>query len=236
MTDGVGGTQTHGTMTTADAFVRLLGGRIPVAGSAWLASARAAARDRSSFGEAFTLAARKVGKQPIELRPDDRTTLAACGITWRLEPAGADEIARLALILEAAAHLAPDAFATLVDDTYRAADNRERQAVLKALPLLPEPERFLELAVDACRTSIQPIFEAIACENPYPAAYFPELNFNQMVLKAVFIGVALDRIIGLGERVTPDLRRMARDYASERRAAGRPVPADLSRLTEEERR
>ena len=67
---------------------------------------------------------------------------------------------------------------------------RERQAVLRVLALLPEPARFLAIALDACRTSTQPVFEAIACENPYPAAYFPEASFNQMVLKAVFTEVA----------------------------------------------
>jgi hypothetical protein len=82
---------------------------------------------------------------------------------------------------------------------------------------------------------VDPVFEAIACENPYPAAYFPELNFNQMVLKAAFIGIALERILGLDARVTPELSRMGSDYASERRAAGHPVPADLSRLTGEEK-
>ena len=56
--------------------------------------------------------------------------------------------------------------------------------------------------------------EAIACENPYPARYFPELNFNQMVLKALFTGVALARIIGCDGRVTSELSRMAADYAS----------------------
>jgi hypothetical protein len=75
------------------------------------------------------------------------------------------------------------------------------------------------------------VFEAIACENPYPAAHFPELNFNQMVLKALFTGVALERVIGLDGRVTPELARMANDYASERRAAGRSVPADIWRVT-----
>jgi hypothetical protein len=96
-----------------------------------------------------------------------------------------------------------------------------------ALPLLPAPERFLEIAVDACRSHIQPLFEAIACENPYPAHYFPELNFNQMVLKALFTGVALARIIGCDGRVTSELSRMAADYASERRAAGRVFPRTL---------
>ena len=46
--------------------------------------------------------------------------------------------------------------------------------------------------------------------------------------KALFIGVPIARIVGLRRRLNPDLSRMARDYASERRAAGRTVPADLS--------
>jgi len=55
-----------------------------------------------------------------------------------------------------------------------------------------------------------------------------------MVLKAVFAGVALRRILGLAGRRTPELRRMAGDYASERRAAGRSVPVDLACLLGEE--
>jgi hypothetical protein len=74
---------------------------------------------------------------------------------------------------------------------------------------------------------VQTIFESIACENPFPADEFPDLNFNQMVLKAMFNGVALARIVRLGERAGADLARMAADYAAERRAAGRSVPADI---------
>jgi hypothetical protein len=55
-----------------------------------------------------------------------------------------------------------------------------------------------------------------------------------MVLKALFLDVPLARIIGLDGRRTPDLTRMARDYAAERRAAGRPVSADLMRLAGEQ--
>jgi hypothetical protein len=77
---------------------------------------------------------------------------------------------------------------------------------------------------------VQPVFEAIACENPFPALYFSEQSFNQMVLKAVFIEVAVERILGLTARITPELRRMAADYASERRAAGRSVPDDVGDL------
>jgi hypothetical protein len=129
-----------------------------------------------------------------------------------------------------AAVAARPAHADLVETCYREGDNRERQAVLYALPMLPAPEIFVDLAVEACRTHVQPVFEAITCENPYPARYFPELSFNQMALKAVFTGVALERIVGLRLRVTEELARMAADYASERRAAGRAVPADLDLL------
>ena len=77
---------------------------------------------------------------------------------------------------------------------------------------------------------VTPIFEAIACENPFPSLYFSDESFNQMVLKAVFVGVSLERVVGLRARVTPELSRMAEDYAAERRAAGRTVPSDLALL------
>jgi hypothetical protein len=98
------------------------------------------------------------------------------------------------------------------------------------LPLLPDPARFVDVGAGACRTSVQSVFEGICCENPYPAAHFPPLNFNQMVLKALFTEASLDRIVGLAARITPELARMAGDYASERRAAGRSVPSDIERL------
>ncbi len=86
---------------------------------------------------------------------------------------------------------------------------------------------FCSTIIDACRTNILPLFEAVACENPYPAQHFPERNFNQLVLKALFNGVALSRVVGLASRLNADLTRMAGDYADERRAAGRAVPADI---------
>ncbi len=131
------------------------------------------------------------------------------------------------MLLEVAPDAPPDAFVKAATECYERGDAREQQSWLKAVGLLPHPERFLSAAVDACRTNILPLFESIACENPYPLRYFPELNFNHLVLKALFMGVALTRIVGLRTRLNPELSRMASDYAAERRAAGRPVPRDL---------
>ena len=135
--------------------------------------------------------------------------------------------ARVELLVTAAAE--PD-LVELVDTCWRQGDNDERRAVLKSLARLPQPERFVPLAIAACRLNVVPVFEAIACDNPFPARHFPEAAFNQMVLKALFVGVAIERITGLRDRVTPELERMAAAYASERRAAGRDVSEDTERL------
>jgi hypothetical protein len=208
--------------------------RTETASREWLARTCAAIRsapDRGALLEAFTAATRRLGRTRLAPTEEEIARVAGAGVSWPIGTWGADELGRVALLVEAAAHWPEADLPGLVEECYRQGDGAERQAVLRALPLLPGPERFLEIAVDACRSHIQPLFEAIACENPYPARHFPELNFNQMVLKALFTGVALARILGCDGRVTSELSRMAADYASERRAAGRSVPSDIGRLT-----
>jgi hypothetical protein len=135
---------------------------------------------------------------------------------------------RLWLLLRALEHVAASAQPAFVLHTYEAGELGEQESVLRTLGLLPDPARFTDTGVAACRTNAKRVFEAIACDNPFPAAYFPELAFNQMAMKAVFVEAPVARIEGLAERRNPELLRMARDYASERRAAGRPVPDDVA--------
>ena len=221
------------TASLVPLFLDLVDGRLAAEAREWYqraTSSGAGAVERALFLPSFTATTRHVGEGLLGLRPEETARLQALGVDWPLEGWGLDDLGRVTLLL-LAGERAPAAFPELVDDCYRHGDTRERQAVLRALPLLAAGERFLAVGVDACRTSIQPVFEAIACENPYPAAHFPGLNFNQMVLKALFNGVALKRIVGLDRRVTAELTRMANDYASERRAAGRSVPSDIGLVT-----
>jgi len=202
----------------------------------WLARTSAAVGaepGRGAFLEAFAAATRRLGRARLSPTEEEIARLASAGVSWPIGNWEAGELGRLTLLISAAAHWPEGELEALVEEAYRQGDGAERQAVLRALPLLPVPERFLGIAVDACRSHIQPLFDAIACENPYPARHFPELNFNQLVLKALFTGVALSRILAFEGRVTPELSRMAADYASERRAAGRSVPPDIGRLTGE---
>lgn len=159
---------------------------------------------------------------------EDAARLRALGIAApeRWPPGRA---ARAAVVVAAAVVAGAEAPARLTA-ALRTSDTEERAAILQALVLLPEPGRFAALAADACRSSVQTVFEAVACDNRFPAAHFADPVFNQMVLKAVFTGAPLARVAGLADRVTPELRRMAADFRAERLAAGRPVPPDLDVL------
>ena len=92
---------------------------------------------------------------------------------------------------------------------------------IRVWPLLPYPEHFIDLAIDGLRSNITSVFNAIALHNPYPADYFAEAAWNQMVLKAVFVDSPLSHIQGLDARANDKLARMLGDYAHERWAAGR---------------
>jgi hypothetical protein len=157
------------------------------------------------------------------------TEFSSCGRKFG-KAADRDLTARIGLLQKAATTLSSSDHTELVRLCFFRGDNRERTAVLRALPLLPEPERFVPLAVEACRTNVQTVFEAIACDNTFPARHFAEQSFNQMVLKALFNQAPVMRIEALETRITPELVRMVEAYASERRAAGRPVPDDLVSL------
>src|SRR5258706_2370923 len=204
--------------------------RAGTAAQTWLdeAVSRAARGELDALFAAYTSAPKHTGRGLPQLPASERTTLASTAPGSLFDRWTADEAGRAVLLLTLAERTGTDQFATAAIECYERGDSREQQSWLKALPLLPGPESFLNVAIDACRTNILPQFECIACENPYPGRYFPDLNFNQLVLKAMFNGISLARIVGLNGRSNSELSRMALDYAAERRAAGRSVPADLA--------
>lgn len=114
-------------------------------------------------------------------------------------------------------------FSSSVKTLNEIADSGELAGFLRCLILLPDAERFLDTAVQAVRTNIREVFDAIALDNPYPAAYFNEAQWNQMYLKAAFMQRPLDRIVAVDQRANLRLSRIISDYAHERWAAGRNV-------------
>jgi hypothetical protein len=153
--------------------------------------------------------------------------LAAARPHWTLI-----DYARLWLVLSALPSVAAGEQPGWLLQLFEAGELGEQVSILRVLGALPDAGRFVETGVQACRHNSLDVFEAIVCENPFLAEHFPALSFNQAVMKAIFNGVSVRRIEGLERRITLELSRMAKGYASERRAAGRPVPADADYLSE----
>jgi hypothetical protein len=142
------------------------------------------------------------------------------------------DVARLWLLLRGLGHLPSEALPGWVLTLFEGGEIGEQVSILRVLAALPAPERFVETGEQACRHNSLDVFEAIVAENSFLAAHFPARSFDQAVMKSIFLEVSIRRIEGLEPRITPELSRMAGDYASERRAAGRPVPEDATYLSQ----
>jgi hypothetical protein len=139
-----------------------------------------------------------------------------------------DQAARIAFM--AASYARDDAaFATSFDSFCATAGLSELIALCRGLPVYPAAVLLEPRAREAVRSGIRPVFEAVAHRNPYPVEYFVEDSWNQMVVKAFFIGSHLWPIQGLDRRANPRLARMLVDLAQERWAAGRPVSGEIWR-------
>lgn len=176
---------------------------------------------------AIGLAPRKLGKEDLALTAADLSSAHTACTSWDPTDFSVDMAARLALILSA--DDGSDAFFETFDTLWRTADVGEQVVFYRGLPLYQDPARFEWRATDGCRTNIKGVFEAIAHRNPYPAARFDEVAFNQLCLKALFVGSSLHRIQGLDTRHNGALARMMTDYAFERWAASRNVSPELWR-------
>ena len=182
--------------------------------------------DPHHFSTAYSGVRRRLGTKELELPSEDEGfPFDRTGIS--LYHATLDELGRGCLLLRAVDCLPQEQHLRFIDDIYQHGDSEEQKALLRILAYLPCPSSYVAIAVEACRSNVKPVFEAIACTNAYPFHYFPEPNFNQMVLKALFIGSSLTSIVGLHKRLNPQLRQMATDFARERRLAGRPLPSDI---------
>ncbi len=176
---------------------------------------------------AISLVHRRIGKADLALSAADIAVAEATRPGWR--PAGwsLDQAARIILLLAAGG--SPTRFAERLEQMFATADVGELIAFYRGLPLYPEQPRYIQRAGEGLRTNMKAVFEAVAHNNPYPAEQFDEHRWNQMVVKALFIGSTLYPIEGLERRWNPDLTHMLCDYAHERWAAGRTVSYELWR-------
>jgi len=180
-------------------------------GLEWLREASAAAAaDASSLRSRFAMVGRKVGRETLDEDADPNDVWA-----WTVEDA-----ARV-LLLVAAGERAEAELAEL----YRFGDAAERRGVLQALPYLDIEDRGLGLVDDAIRTNDTRLIAAAL--GPYATKYLSDEQYDQAVLKCVFVGVPITGLDGIPSRVTPDGARMLGAFVHERVAAGRDLPPEV---------
>lgn len=199
---------------------------------AWLdqkSSQIAQAASARVFFTAFSAVPRYVGKKDLELTSEDLQAASSIRTGWFPTGWSVDQVARTLLVLTLPQENAEKYLKTL-EQVFTTADVGELVALYQSLPLLPYPEQLRGRASEGVRSNMTAVFNAVALRNPYPAEYFDNLAWNQMVLKALFVGSPLHLIQGLDDRANPELAKMAIDYAHERFRAGRSVSPELWRL------
>lgn len=176
---------------------------------------------------ALGMVPRRLGKDDLALSQDDLAAAERARPGWDPRGWSVDEAARILILVEAGGR--GESFAKRFTELCQTADVGEAIALYRGLPLYPDPELLEAQAAEGVRTNMRAVFEAVAHRNPFPRERFDENRWNQMVLKALFIGSTMQPIQGLDERANPALAKTLCDYAHERWAAGRPISPELWR-------
>lgn len=183
----------------------------------------------SKLFTAFSAVSRYIEKKHLQLSEKEIKKANILKLGWQPNRWTLDQVGRTILILSFP-HQNADKYVQTLDKIFAAADVGEAIALYQSLPLLPYPERFKLRAAEGIRTNMTSVFNAVALYNPYPAEYLDDLAWNQMILKALFVGTPLYPIYGLKRRNNPQLSQMLLDYARERLAAKRTVNPELWKL------
>ncbi|GAB3464909.1 EboA domain-containing protein [Actinophytocola sediminis] len=189
----------------------------------WLVDAERRVRaDPGTIATLFPAVGRKVGR--AALRPESDQQGLVHGTV--------DDLARTRLLTVLAEVLDGDTLAEEVSRLYRYGDDAERRGVLRGLPALPATiaQTGLEIVKDALRAN--DIRLVAGAMGEFAARNLDAHTWRHGVLKCLFVGVPLAAVADLDRRADSELLRMVADYAQERRAAGRDVPADAERLLE----
>ncbi|OLF11793.1 EboA domain-containing protein [Actinophytocola xanthii] len=189
----------------------------------WLVEAEQRVRtDPAAVRTLFPAVGRKVGRAP--LRPESDPQGLVHGTV--------DDLARTRLLAALAEVLDGRALGAEVAELYRYGDDAERRGVLRGLSALPDSvvSTGLEIVRDALRAN--DIRLVAAAMGEFGARHLDAHSWRHGVLKCLFVGVPLAAVVELSRRIDDELLRMVADYAEERRAAGRAVPADAEKLLE----
>jgi hypothetical protein len=145
---------------------------------------------------------------------------------WRIDRWSLTQTARTYLLLSFAEKY-PERFNETLDKIIGAADMFELIAIYQAMSLFPNPDRYSLHATNGIRSNMISVFDAIALNNPYPADYFNDLAWKQVVLKTLFVDSRIEQVIGIKRRAHQDLGTALCNTVEERFAAHRPIKLEM---------
>ncbi|MCX7394612.1 MAG: EboA domain-containing protein [Planctomycetales bacterium] len=184
--------------------------------------------DKKHLFFGFGMVPRRVGKSETLLTDLEAAEAAAVRPGWNPRTWSLDQLARAFLVLNFPAADAA-AYVQILDPLFQMGEVGELVSLYQTLPLLPHPRSHVLRTAEGIRSNIKSVFCAIAHQNPFPAEQLNDEQWNQLVLKCLFIDVSLDPVVGIDRRANAALMTMLVDFAHERRAAHRSVPPELWR-------
>lgn len=176
----------------------------------------------------FSAVPRHTGKANAELSEQERAEADEQRAGWKPGNWRVDELGRVYLLL-CYAEQGKEMFLDRLEKIFITSDMNEAVALYRGISVYPWPESLKLRAAEGVRNNITTVFNAIALNNPYPKEYLDQDPFNQIVLKALFVGSPLYKIDGVEERANATLAKILVEYSQERRSAGRIVSPELWR-------
>lgn len=196
----------------------------------WLKERTMQPSDTAYFNTGFAQLPRKTGHASVKTTPEQQAALQQIYPHFSISGWTIDRLSRVWLLLYLDSSDKEKYFST-IESLFRSAAVNELVALYSALPLLAYPELWRKRCAEGIRSNMGDVLESIMYHNPYPTAQLDQPAWNQLVLKAIFTGKDIQRITGLDERANRELAYILSDYAHERWAAHRTVPAQLWRLS-----
>jgi hypothetical protein len=178
--------------------------------------------NQQNFMIAFGAMPRKTGKQAIMLSEAEIAEIQNIRQHFYIQHWTIDRLCRVWLLMQLDT-TDETVYVGHIERLFPTAEMSELVALYSALPVLAYPELWRGRCAEGIRNNIADVLEAIMCNNPYPSENLDEAAWNQLVLKAIFTGKPIHKIVGLDARANQTLANTLSDYAHERWAAHRPV-------------
>ena len=191
----------------------------------WLDQKLHSIKTDQDFFISFALINKKIPRDHLQLSPAQIQTIHLKYPEFNIENWTLDQLCRFSLLMYYSL-LSVKSLTKLIS----VADTREQISIFKSITYLENASHFTPIVVNGIRTNIVDIFDAIALKNLFAASYFSQDEWNQMILKAVFMERPIYQIKNIDQRKNEKLAHILFDYARERWAASRRVTPELWRM------